>query len=70
MSDYITRRGLEDAIRDVKADMRAMEERWLGWTARVDSHLSDQDTRINWTLGLLASLLIMVIGSLILLVHH
>lgn len=64
---------LEAAKDAVREDIRETETRLRKeWTdtvrfevGRVDGHLTDQDTKINWTLGLIALLLITAVGALI-----
>lgn len=69
---------LAEALAEAKqytdtAEQRLREE----WTdavrhevGKVDVHLGDQDTKINWILGLMATLLLAVIGWLIYFLLH
>lgn len=70
---YVTHSELDTAIKAVRTDITATETRLrTEWTetvrfevGRVDTHLGDQDRKINWTLGLIVTLLIAVIGGAI-----
>lgn len=71
MGDYVTRVELDAAIDAVRADIADTEQRLRReWTdtvryemGRVSGHLSEQDVKINWTIGLIVTLLLTVIGS-------
>ena len=71
--DYVTRDELSEALAAVRADIAETEKQLRKEftdavryeVGRVDTHLTDQDTKINWTLGLIAMLLIAVISGLI-----
>ena len=72
-ADYVTRGELADAIADVRHDIEETEQRLrTEFTAtvryevgRVDTHLTDQDTKINWTLGLIVTLLLALVSGLV-----
>ena len=76
--DYVTRTELDEAIDAVRDDIRETEERLREeWTntvrfevGRVDSHLGVQDSKIDWTLRLIVTLLVTVIGALIYVAAH
>lgn len=71
--DYVTRDELAEALADVRADIADTEERLrteFTQTVRyevgkVDAHLTQQDTRLNWTLGLIITLLLAGISGLV-----
>lgn len=70
---YVTRSDLDKAIEAVREDINETEQRLRReWTdavryevGRVTDHLTDQDTKINWTLGLIVSLLLLIISALL-----
>lgn len=73
VSDFVTRIELDAAIDAVRADIADTEQRLRKeWTdtvryemGRVGSHLSEQDVKINWVLGLIIAGLVTVVGSMI-----
>lgn len=73
MAEYVTHDELAEALADVRADIDETEQRLRSeFTStvryeigKVDTHLTQQDTRINWTLGLIVSLLVVLVGGLL-----
>jgi len=71
MDAFVTHRELEEALSAVRDDIQETENRLRQeWTStvrfemqRMDTHLTDQDTKINWTLGLIVTLLVTLVGS-------
>lgn len=75
MTDFVTRSELDEAITDVRREADEMEQRLRGEftgtvryeIGKLDKHLDQQDAKFHWVLGVLFSLLVAVIASLILL---
>lgn len=73
MQKFVTHSELDEAIAAVKSDIADTEQRLRReWTdtvryevGRVSNHLSAQDVKINWTLGLIITLLLTLIGALV-----
>lgn len=71
--DFVTRTELDSALDAVRADIAETEQRLRKeWTdtvryemGRVTGHLTEQDVKINWTLGLIGTLLLTVISGLV-----
>lgn len=78
MSDWVTHSELDAAIDAVRADIQETEQRLRKeWTdtvryevGRVSGHLSEQDIKINWILGLIVALLVSLLGSSVYVVLH
>ncbi len=78
MSDYVTHSELDAAIDAVRADIQETDQRLRKeWTdtvpyevARVSGHLSEQDFKIYWILGLIVALLVSLLGSSVYVVLH
>lgn len=78
MEDWVTHSELDAAIDAVRADIQETEQRLRKeWTdtvryevGRVSGHLSEQDIKINWTLGLIVTLLLSCISGLVYVVLH
>ena len=72
MEDWVTHSELDAAIDAVRADIQETEQRLRKeWTdtvryevGRVSDHLSEQDIKISWTLGLQITLLLAIISGL------
>ena len=72
MEDWVTHSELDAAIDAVRADIQETEQRLRDeWTdtvryevGRVSDHLSAQDIKISWTLGLQITLLLAIISGL------
>ena len=77
-ADWVTHSELDAALDAVRADIADTEQRLRKeWTDtvryevdRVSGHLSEQDIKINWTLGLIVTLLLAVISGLTYAVLH
>lgn len=73
MAEYVTHDELAVALADVRADIDDTEQRLRDEftntvrfeVGRVDQHLTQQDSRINWTLGLIVTLLVALVGGLL-----
>ena len=69
--NYVTRAELDKAIDGVVERIDETEQRLREeWTntvrwemGRVDDHLGEQDSKINWVLGLIVSLLVAVVAT-------